>query len=448
MVLQHCYMLSSPLLASIRRRHRHSDKVASSPSFSTARSTSESTTVSSTMGNTQSTQSSPRRKPAPVSRSSTTSSTPHMPGSEAPPAVPNTEEQGLPRLQSDPVSYTVQIDVQDDGGRLGDLESAFASNDSRKNDKEAAHGDASGVETPRPIPRTEEMEAQQIAVVADTRRGSANLNDLEAGLITNSRDEAEPNHPLADEVEAHQDNDAHHASNDAHHGHEDVIDAHSDAHCNHDHDTHCDEQVKLHHTWSPGTYVLLNAKSGTALDLSGANQRALIGFPVHMGQNQQWEFIPSGRGYAIRSACPSMCGLYLTIDSSLCEHAAIIASPFPASWNIEPDECEGTLRISWPNTDYVIDLADWGSSVPGTKVQLMKAKPGECCQLWRFTRCAPAQDQEEKVARSAFQPVVSETVIISESSDFVTTTRTATTTTVTTVTTVTKTTRLGAGVAH
>ena len=77
----------------------------------------------------------------------------------------------------------------------------------------------------------------------------------------------------------------------------------------------------------------------------------------------------------------------------------------------------------------------------------MRAKPGEPCQLWRFTRCTAAQDceQEEKIARSETKPVVSETIIVSEGKEHVTTTRTTTTTTVTTVTTVTRTPRLGGG---
>ncbi|KAH9920600.1 uncharacterized protein B0H18DRAFT_880925 [Fomitopsis serialis] len=197
------------------------------------------------------------------------------------------------------------------------------------------------------------------------------------------------------------------------------------------------------HIWLPGTHVLLNARSGTALDLCGADQRNLIGFPVNMGPNQQWEFIPSGRGYMIRSACPSSCGLYLTVEE-LRDNAPIVASSYPASWNVEFDEgAENAIRISWPNTDFVMDLADWGNATPGTKVQLMHAKAGELCQLWRFTRCAPAQEQEEKIARTATKPVIAETIIVSEGKDHITTTRTTTTTTVATVTTVTRTPRPG-----
>ncbi|KAH9840164.1 uncharacterized protein C8Q71DRAFT_746087 [Rhodofomes roseus] len=193
--------------------------------------------------------------------------------------------------------------------------------------------------------------------------------------------------------------------------------------------------------WLPGTHVLLNARSGTALDLCGADQRNLIGFPVNMGPNQQWEFIPSGKGYMIRSACPSSCGLYLTVEE-LREGAPIVASSYPVSWNVDfAEKVEDAIRISWPNTNFVIDLADWGNATPGTKVELMHAKPGELCQLWRFTRCALAKEQEEKIARTATKPVIAETIIVSEGKEHIITTRTTTTTTVTTVTTVTRTPR-------
>ncbi|KDQ49770.1 hypothetical protein JAAARDRAFT_42609 [Jaapia argillacea MUCL 33604] len=36
-----------------------------------------------------------------------------------------------------------------------------------------------------------------------------------------------------------------------------------------------------------GVYVLANVKCGTALDLSGADNKSIIGFPQHGGENQQ-----------------------------------------------------------------------------------------------------------------------------------------------------------------
>lgn len=39
--------------------------------------------------------------------------------------------------------------------------------------------------------------------------------------------------------------------------------------------------------WRPSVYSLVNMQSGTGLDLSGADDRSLIGFPLHNGKNQQ-----------------------------------------------------------------------------------------------------------------------------------------------------------------
>jgi hypothetical protein len=39
--------------------------------------------------------------------------------------------------------------------------------------------------------------------------------------------------------------------------------------------------------WRPGVYSLVNVKSGTVIDLSGADDRSIIGFPSHGGKNQQ-----------------------------------------------------------------------------------------------------------------------------------------------------------------
>ncbi|KAI0370736.1 hypothetical protein BV20DRAFT_943443 [Pilatotrama ljubarskyi] len=201
--------------------------------------------------------------------------------------------------------------------------------------------------------------------------------------------------------------------------------------------------------WTPGTYVLLNARGGTAVDMSGADNKTLIGWPMHGGPNQQWEFIPSGHGYLIRCVRRSKEGhpLYLTTEQGVGEHVAIVASPYPVSWNVE--QTEDGIRyinrlISWPNTDLVFSLAASGSKNPGTKIHLMRLKVNDPSQLWHYTRCAPASEPEEgkevevRSARAVSPPATTETVSVTEERDFITTTRTTTTTTITTVTEVTR----------
>ncbi len=143
--------------------------------------------------------------------------------------------------------------------------------------------------------------------------------------------------------------------------------------------------------WTPGTYVLLNARGGTAMDLHGGDNTNVIGYPMHGAQNQQWEFIPSGHGYVIRSVRSSKAGhaLYLTVEGGVRNNAPVVASAYPVTWSVEQTE-EGIRwvllkpglpyrrlthlhRISWPNSNFVFDLADWGDSTPGTKVCLPSA---------------------------------------------------------------------------
>ena len=72
--------------------------------------------------------------------------------------------------------------------------------------------------------------------------------------------------------------------------------------------------------------------------------------------------------------------------------------------------------------------------------------PGELCQLWHYTRCAPAEREHQKgmevearSERAVSHPSTTEAVTMTEESGHVTTTRTTTTTIITTVTEVTRT---------
>ncbi|KAF7794191.1 hypothetical protein EIP86_005323 [Pleurotus ostreatoroseus] len=199
-----------------------------------------------------------------------------------------------------------------------------------------------------------------------------------------------------------------------------------------------DEQTER--VWKPGVYTLINAGTGTVLDLSDKDKRSVIGFSPHYGPNQQWVFTALGDGYTVRSVTS---GLYLTIEeTALGNEPAIVASPFPVAWKIKAAAEGGELflRIFWPSETYSFDLAD---GKPETKVRLAAYKPQEACQLWRVLEHEGDDVLESSKEASANELSVAsppaETLVISEDRDCITTTRT--TTTVTTVTTVTKTPR-------
>ncbi|OCH90367.1 hypothetical protein OBBRIDRAFT_730921 [Obba rivulosa] len=180
-------------------------------------------------------------------------------------------------------------------------------------------------------------------------------------------------------------------------------------------------------------------KSGTSLDLAGHDHKSVIGWPTHGGPNQQWEFVPSGQGYIIRSAAAtSEYGLYLTVKQSISDGAELDVCEFPMSWRAQHDEHNDALRILWSNTEYALCLADNGNMAPGTKAELRSLTPGDPSQMWRFAKCASTTEDQERAARAVAQPFATETVIVAEGQDCTTITRTMTTTTVETVTTVTR----------
>ncbi len=103
--------------------------------------------------------------------------------------------------------------------------------------------------------------------------------------------------------------------------------------------------------FTPGAYfVLLNSRSKTVMDLSGADSTSIIGYPKHGLANQQWEFIPNGHGYIIRSMRPSADGhaLYLALDcGGLRDYAPVVASPHPVSWSVQQTD-EGIMCVEFP----------------------------------------------------------------------------------------------------
>ncbi|TFY75247.1 hypothetical protein EWM64_g8765, partial [Hericium alpestre] len=120
----------------------------------------------------------------------------------------------------------------------------------------------------------------------------------------------------------------------------------------------------------PGVYTITDATWGTALDLSGGDNKSAIAFSVHEWDNQQWDFIPLGPGYAIRSVHN---GSYLTMDGRLHDNVPLVTTPFPVSWEVEvynggEDEDDDVLvRIRWPHENLVFALSD---PKGGTKVTL------------------------------------------------------------------------------
>ncbi|EJC99514.1 uncharacterized protein FOMMEDRAFT_148689 [Fomitiporia mediterranea MF3/22] len=87
----------------------------------------------------------------------------------------------------------------------------------------------------------------------------------------------------------------------------------------------------------PGIYIMRNVKSDSMMDLSGGDNKSIIGFPRHGLENQQWEFGNLGEGWYIRSVHT---GSYLNIESGLEDGFPVVANGFPASWVVENEPGE------------------------------------------------------------------------------------------------------------
>ncbi|KAJ3486096.1 hypothetical protein NLI96_g4498 [Meripilus lineatus] len=91
-----------------------------------------------------------------------------------------------------------------------------------------------------------------------------------------------------------------------------------------------------------GTYKLINAKRGLALDLSDGDKHSITGYDYHGGSNQQWVLEPHGEGYYIRSVSGS--DKYLTIKGVARVGLPVIGADHPALWDIRPVEEDASVH--------------------------------------------------------------------------------------------------------
>ncbi|KAF5340414.1 hypothetical protein D9757_007332 [Collybiopsis confluens] len=135
---------------------------------------------------------------------------------------------------------------------------------------------------------------------------------------------------------------------------------------------------------SGNVYNLINAKSNTALDLSGTDGRTVSGYTENGGENQKWRF-EQGQGghWTARNVAT---GQYLGIDGSIKNGAPLIGVNDRVEWDIYPDEVDGgfhKLFVPGAQPATCMDLSDHGNANPGTKVTLWEAWEGKN-QCWRF----------------------------------------------------------------
>ncbi|KIJ57645.1 carbohydrate-binding module family 13 protein [Hydnomerulius pinastri MD-312] len=130
-------------------------------------------------------------------------------------------------------------------------------------------------------------------------------------------------------------------------------------------------------------YFLINVKSNTCLDLSGGDNRSIIGYDFHKGPNQSWIFEKVGGGFYIKSVSSAQ---FLGIAGEPQDGQMVIASPSPFEWHVvdEPG-VNKAVRLFVPGTRFNVDLSDNGNKAPGTPVTLWGKWGGEN-QLWRLEK--------------------------------------------------------------
>ncbi|EUC56440.1 hypothetical protein RSOL_179440 [Rhizoctonia solani AG-3 Rhs1AP] len=115
----------------------------------------------------------------------------------------------------------------------------------------------------------------------------------------------------------------------------------------------------------PGTYKILNLKSGTAMT---ENDLGTVGWRNENTKDQQWFVQVSGEGYRIKNVAS---GGYLSAIYGEDSDDRAYCGGYPTTWTLVPNpEHRGynIYGITIGDTDRGLDLQYWGSTIDGTKI--------------------------------------------------------------------------------
>ncbi|QRW12492.1 ricin-type beta-trefoil lectin domain protein [Ceratobasidium sp. AG-Ba] len=133
----------------------------------------------------------------------------------------------------------------------------------------------------------------------------------------------------------------------------------------------------------PGTFKIINAKSGTALTASEGHGGDVFCWEKHGGRSQLWFLQSSGAGWKIKN-CAN--GQYLTA-SNTDNVATVYCGKYPISWELAQGPTDHDLYIiKFAGCDRIFDLSDWGSARNGTKVYLCMQLEWMAHRRWKFER--------------------------------------------------------------
>ncbi|KIL63079.1 carbohydrate-binding module family 13 protein [Amanita muscaria Koide BX008] len=132
-----------------------------------------------------------------------------------------------------------------------------------------------------------------------------------------------------------------------------------------------------------GLYHITNAKSGTALDQSGTDEGAIIGWDSHQGDNQKWYIEARGNGrFTIRNKGS---GQFIGLRTNqLKDDVRAVSVNYQHEWEIRQDDNDDHVwRFYVPGTPFNLDLTDNGNPRGGTPVAIWGKWQGRN-QCWRL----------------------------------------------------------------
>ncbi|KAG9127904.1 hypothetical protein FRC07_007750 [Ceratobasidium sp. 392] len=133
-------------------------------------------------------------------------------------------------------------------------------------------------------------------------------------------------------------------------------------------------------TLVPGTYRIVNVKSGTALTVSDGDTKVLSGL-------HKWLVQRSGDRYRFKNHGT---GQYLTVPNP--ENAAdVYGGKHPASWDLDHQEQN---RDSYIDYARVLDLDGWGAGYNGNHVHMTPQLEWMPHRSWRFERLGDEPGEE------------------------------------------------------
>ena len=162
-------------------------------------------------------------------------------------------------------------------------------------------------------------------------------------------------------------------------------------------------------TLSDGTYEITNAKSHTVVDLSGSDNKNIIGYTPNNGANQRWRLRNVGGDYyTVQSVATNT---YITFEGEPENGRRLTAGEDAQRWRVEvanasihsyrcvrhsksSRHCADTdFRLSYPGTRFTFDLSDYGNANDGTAITLWEQSDGNH-QTWLFRPCEFLSDSE------------------------------------------------------